>query len=261
MTGIPRYYVVRESLREEIRTRFKPGEKLPPEPELMKRFDVSRITIRHALEQLRAEGLITRVQGKGTFVSHPPVHPDFRVLRSFLDDIRASGQTPSTKVIRIESVPGPPRPCELLELPPKTPLVLIEKVRLADGTPISLEVSYLPEEIARGWNKPLLEQRPIFDLIREVSSVVLSRGKFEVSAAAATPVTAKALRIKKGQPLLRVERVNYNDQERPIDYDMIYYRADRVTYTFETSRRKADPGQTTEQIPRLILSGVTRVVN
>jgi GntR family transcriptional regulator len=138
---------------------------------------------------------------------------------------------------------------------------LIEKVRLADGTPISLEVSYLPEEIARGWNKPLLEQRPIFDLIREVSSVVLSRGKFEVSAAAANPVTAKVLRIKKGEPLLRVERVNYDDQERPIDYDMIYYRADRVTYTFETSRRKADPGQTTEQIPRLILSGVTRVVN
>ena len=261
MTGIARYYIVREALRKEIREKFRPGEKLPPEPELIKRFAVSRITIRYALEQLRAEGLITRVQGKGTFVAHPSVRPDFRALRSFVQDIEASGQAPGTKVIRVESVIGPPRPCELLEVPPETTLVLVEKVRLADKEPISFEISYLPQEIAAAWNKDLIKQVPIFDLLRDRLGILISRAKYQVSGASAIPAIAKALRTKKLAPLLRVERVNYDDRNRPIDYDEMFYRADRVTYTFEAVRGNAQIDEAKDSDSRLVLSGISRIVN
>jgi len=259
MLGMPRYLVVRESLREEIQARLKPGQKLPTEPELIKRFGVSRITVRHALEQLRSEGLITRVQGKGTFAAYPTIHPDLRAVRSFTEDIKAAGQTPSTRVINIRSVPAPARAAERLAVAPETRLVLVEKVRLADDVPISFEVSYIPEQIAAGWTAKLIEQRPIFNLITEMHGIALSRGKLDVSAGAAPQRIARALRVKTGSPVLKVERVTYTDQDRAIDYDVLYLRPDRVQYTFETSRR-GQRGQAQESAVRFFVDGVKRVV-
>jgi GntR family transcriptional regulator len=241
--GPPLYYVVRETIRRDIARSMKPGDQLPTEPELMKRMDVSRITIRHALEQLRIEGLITRAQGRGTFVAFPSVRPNLGGLHSFLDDISASGQKPSTTAIRVERVLAAPDVYERLRLLPSAPLICVEKVRLANDDPVSIETSFILPEIAGRWTKRLVEQTPVFDL-HKAQGVRLSRGSVEVAAVSADAVTARHLRARKGMALLRVERIVFDHTDRPIEYDILLYRSDRVRYAFETQSdraRKASP--------------------
>jgi GntR family transcriptional regulator len=237
--GLPLYYVVREELRRDIAGK-KPGDRLPTEPELIKRMGVSRITVRYALDQLQAEGLITRVQGRGTFVAYPSVRPDLRALSSFLDDISASGQIPSTKAIGVAKVLGPSDAHSRLHIPASSHLMCIEKIRMASGDPVSFETSFILPEIASTWTKKLIEKTPIFDLLRE-RRVRLSRGTVDISAVAAGAGISEHLRIRKGGPLLRVDRVIYDTNDRPIEYDILHYRSDRVRYSFETRSEIVNP--------------------
>jgi GntR family transcriptional regulator len=236
--GLPLYYIVRETIRREIATSMKPGDQLLTEPKLMKRMGVSRITIRHALEQLRAEGLITRAQGRGTFVAFPSVRPNLRGLYSFLNDIAVSGQIPSTKAIRVERMRAPPDVYDRLGLSNSSPLICVEKIRLANDTPVSLEKSFILPEIAGRWTKRLIERNAIFE-IEKAQGVRLSRGSVEIAACCADATVAHHLRIVKGAALLRVERVVYDHANRPVEYDILLYRADRVRYGFETQSETA----------------------
>jgi GntR family transcriptional regulator len=237
--GLPLYYLVREALRRDIAVK-KPGDQLPTEPKLMKRMGVSRITVRYALEQLQAEGLITRVQGRGTFVAYPSVRPDLRGLSSFLNDISASGQIPSTKAVRVARMLGPPDAHDRLQIEPSSRLMCVEKIRMANGVPVSFEISFILPEIAGAWTKKLIEKAPIFDLLKD-HGVRLSRGTVEVAAVLSSTEMAKHLRIRKGAPLLRVDRVIYDRHDRPIEYDILHYRSDRVRYSFETHSEAVNP--------------------
>ena len=231
--GLPLYCIVRDTLRREIAETMKPGDQLPTEPELMARMSVSRITVRYALEQLQNEGFIRREQGRGTFVAFPSVRPDLSGLTSFLDDISASGQTPSTKALHVGRMLAPPRICDCLGVSPTTSLMRVEKIRLANEEPISFETSFILLEIAARWNKRQIEQRPIFDL-EKAQGVELSRGAVEITSAAASAEIAKHLRVRKGAPLLRVDRVVFDGTGRAIECDILLYRSDRVRYSFET---------------------------
>ena len=255
MQGPPLYYVVRETLRREITEFMKPGDQLPTEPELIERMRVSRITIRYALEQLQNEGLIRREQGRGTFVAFPSVRPGLSGLTSFLDDITASGQKPGTRALRVARVISPPQRYGSLRIAPTTPLIRVEKIRLANGDPISLETSFILMEIAGHWKKKHVEQKPIFDL-EKAQGIKLSRGVVEITTAAANTETAKHLHIKKSAPLLRVDRVVYDTTDRAIEYDILLYRSDRVRYSFETQSEGMDQSQFNQKAGfRLIVGG------
>lgn len=140
--GIPLYVQVRDQLRDQL-AELAPGTMIPAEQELEQRFRVSRITIRKAIHELVAEGLLSRHQGRGTFVEAPKITHELNTITSRTEQLIALGYTPRTSHLKIERVPAPKRVMQALEIPQGEELLALRRVRLTDNETISLMANYL----------------------------------------------------------------------------------------------------------------------
>lgn len=138
-----KYVKVREFIRELINDGLAVGTTIPSERELCERFGVSRMTVRQAVDALVVEGLLERVQGRGTFVAQPKVDLQLR-LTSFGDEMHRRGMTPGARVLEAERIAVPSQVAEVLELGAQDEVFCVRRVRLADGEPMSLEEQWLP---------------------------------------------------------------------------------------------------------------------
>ena len=226
---LPLYHRVRDALFEEIRT-LTPGERLPTEPELMKRFGVSRTTVREAVAELARAGLVTRKAGSGTFVAEPPIEQELNRLTGFVEDMLALNLTPEARVVTRRRTTAAARVAEKLELPPRAPVTLIERVRLANGQPVSFDVTYLPTHIGDRVMGENLELYPIFELFEDKYGIQLGEADYRIEAANASPRVAKHLGLRPNDALLLIERTTFDQAGQPIDYEVLHYRGDRVRY-------------------------------
>ncbi len=145
----PLYQQLATSLRQQIeRGRLKPGAALPPESELTRKYRVSRITARKALELIAGEGLIVRKQGKGTFVCPPKIQQDLQSLQGFAELMARRGQDQAMQVIAFERVPADPIVAQALRVPDGQNVLRIKRRHILKGSPVALAVIYLPEPLA-----------------------------------------------------------------------------------------------------------------
>jgi GntR family transcriptional regulator len=141
---LPLYHQLYELLRGEILSgRWQPGDMLPPESELIERYELSRTTVRQVLDMLVNEGLIYRQRGRGSFVAHPTVEQTLVRIISFTDDMRQRGFESGTEVIASDLVPAPSDIAQRLDIELGEELARIKRLRLADGEPMSVEESFL----------------------------------------------------------------------------------------------------------------------
>ena len=137
---LPLYHQLYEILRGSILSgHWQPGDMLPPESELIAQYEVSRTTVRQVLDMLVNEGLIYRQRGRGTFVAHPTVEQSLVRIISFTDDMRQRGCMPGTQVLFSGLVPAPAEIAEKLEIEEGAELARLDRLRLADGEPMSIE--------------------------------------------------------------------------------------------------------------------------
>src|SRR5690625_4080693 len=142
---VPLYFQVMEKLIEEINTRYEDHDKLPSERELCKKYGVSRITIRQALEKLVQEGYIYKEHGKGTFVAPKSYTQPLERLYSFTEEMKKLGKTPSTEVLSFEEIVIDERMAEMLAVEAFSEVFQIVRLRLADNELLMYESSYLPK--------------------------------------------------------------------------------------------------------------------
>ena len=129
---LPLYVQLREVLRQDIRDRgLRPGDRLPTEDDLERRYGVSRSTIRQAMGDLAAEGVVRRFQGRGTFVGTPKIQHT-PVLASFSELLRSQGYTPSHRLLESAVVPAPATVAEGLEVDDGTPCRYLQRLFFAD---------------------------------------------------------------------------------------------------------------------------------
>src|SRR6266480_6637171 len=134
---LPRYYQLKEIMRERIRTgEWKPGDLIPSERELGEKYGISRMTARQAITDLVNEGLFYREQGKGTFVSRHKITQQLIRLTGFTEDIRARGQRPGAKVLSARMVPADETTAERLRIKPGLLICRLNRLRLADEEPL-----------------------------------------------------------------------------------------------------------------------------
>ncbi|MDQ3540240.1 MAG: GntR family transcriptional regulator [Chloroflexota bacterium] len=230
LTSVLLYAQVASALRQEIGDTLKPGDSLPPEPELGKRFGVSRITVRRALDELVAEGLVIRRQGRGTFVREPQITQDLSRLTSWTTAIRQLGYEPQTVRTEITAVDAPPELQAMLQLRPNGRVVRVHRVRYASGEPICVMTNYLAEGLVPG-----LEETGLVD--DSLYATLLAHGLHPVRAddtVEARPAMvpeATALHVNVGFPVLQVTRQSYDTRGRPLDVAIVANRADRFRYT------------------------------
>jgi len=234
----PLYSRVEAVLASEIGDgALKVGDQLPTEDSLITRFEVSRITVRRAIQNLVSRGLVEIRRGKGTFVAASKITQELTELSGFVEDMRALGRRPTARVIGKEIVTADTTVARHLALTKGEHVVRIRRVRLADGVPLSFDETYLPVEIGKRIMTNNLKVEPIFTLLERKYDVPLVEAEYKLEAVAAEAEVAAALRVKQGSPIFRIERTSYSTGNRPVDYERLYYRGDLIRFVTRLARK------------------------
>lgn len=239
----PLYAQVEAALASDIGAAIlPPGSQLPAEDSLTTRFGVSRTTVRKAVENLIARGLVEILRGKGTFVTEPKITQDLTELSGFVEDMVALGRTPTARLLDKGPAPASKAVAQHLGVLPGTQIFRIERVRLADGVAMSFDETYLPLEIGEKVATHDLEIEPIFSLLEDKYDLPLIEAQYQLEAVTADEKVAQALGVEVGSPIFRIERTSYCDGGRPVDYERLYYRGDLIKFVTRLSRRpRAQP--------------------
>jgi len=213
-----------------------PGEQMPTEDGLIARFGVSRITVRRAVANLAARGLVEVRRGKGTFVAHRKITQELTELSGFVEDMQALGRHPTARVMDKRVVPATEAAARQLGLMVGASVMRIQRVRLADGVGMSFDETYLPLEIGREIVTNDLEVEPIFALLEEKYDIPLVEAEYRVAAEAEV---AAALQIEMGSPIFMIERTSYSTGGRPVDYERLHYRGDLIRFVTRLARKSS----------------------
>jgi GntR family transcriptional regulator len=225
---LPIYHQLYELLRTDIiRGEWQPGDMLPSESELIEQYGVSRITVRQALETLVNDGLIYRQRGRGTFVAHPTVAQGLSRIISFTEDMRQRGFKPGTEVLFHGLAPASAEIAQQLQVEPGEELARIERLRLADGEPMSIEQSHLVHRYCPGVLQHDYSENPLRQILEDDYGIRLVRARQVIRAISAPAKLAKKLSIPARAAMLYIERVSYSMENVPIEFLRVYHRGDR----------------------------------
>jgi GntR family transcriptional regulator len=231
---------LREALLELIRERL-PGEALPTERELCAEYGVSRATVRHVLQGLEAEQRIFRRQGKGTFVALAKIEEPLG-LTSHTEEMRARGIVPGSKLITVSRTETPIEVAAALRLGPEAEVLRIERLRLADGEPIALEVLFLNAQRFDGITASLGDNVSFYQLLHSDYGVELDSAEETIEAVVAGVREAKLLDCPPGAALLQLSRLTTDTENRPIEFVQSLYRGDRFRFKQHLERQPTPDG-------------------
>lgn len=240
-TGPPLYTQVENALAGRLGVDLHPGDRLPTEDELIKQFGVSRITVRRAIQNLVSRQLVVTKQGRGTYVATPRIIQPLTALTGFVEDMRSQGLHTRARVLRIEDRAAEPEVRTALELPLGASVTRIDRVRLAAGVPVSFDRTYLPSDLGRLIAQDDLENEPIFALLEQRHGTPLVEASYALQASTADKSIADALDIPEGSAVFRIERTSYTTGDRPVDYEVLHYRGDAITFTTRLPRAATAP--------------------
>jgi GntR family transcriptional regulator len=229
--AIPRYLWVYKSLKGKIEAEdFKVGDYLPPEPELQKTFQVSRTTVRKAVEKLAQQGFVYIKQGRGTQILDFKATQKLGFVTSFSETLREQGFAVTQSDVRVETVPAPRRVAEALGVELGASLLKIDRVTLANGSPIALMTNYLLPELASGIEKKISGMGSLYSFLESEYNIVIEAATDYISARQATDEEAAQLSITEQSPLLVVRRVTQSGGRR-IEAAILLVVADRYEYS------------------------------
>ncbi len=221
---IPLYFQVTAQLEAAIDAgELAPGDRLPNEIELAGSLGLSRPTMRRALEVLVGKGLVVRKRGHGTEVASAQVHRRVE-LTSLFDDLDAAGQHPTTEVLALDPTRVNATAAASIGVDPATPVVYVERLRLADGRPLALMHNWLPPEYA-DVSAEQLGADGLYRMLR-ARGVRPQVAKQRIAARTATHREARLLDIRRGQPVITMQRTAYDTDGRAIEFGDHVYRAD-----------------------------------
>jgi GntR family transcriptional regulator len=227
---VPVYYQVKQTIRSWlVNKEYSPGQKIPSEMDLMKRFDVSRFSIRQAISQLVQEGFLVSKRGEGTFVSDDEklIESFNAEFRGFLDDILPHESKLETMSVVMTRLPPSNLIKEKLELDDGTrEVVQIERVRFLRGRHFTHTINYLPMDIGDRVVASELYKKPLMQILEQDLGIRFSDAVQTMEASFANQDVASKLAIASGSPILFVEKIMYTQKHRPIELFQSSYRGD-----------------------------------
>lgn len=234
----PLYHQIYVLLREKIVSGdYADGSLIPSEHEIEKVFDVSRITAKRALDELAAEGLVARQRGRGTVVtfSAPVPSKSAETMDGLLENLLTIAQETHVAILEFDYVGAPPRAAEALEIEVGASVQRAIRVRHKDDTPFSYVETYVPADIGKSFDREEMENQPLLALL-ERAGVRISRSRQTITATLADGKTAPALGINVGSPLLKVTRVVFDENDKPVEFITVLYRPDLYQLNMNLSR-------------------------
>lgn len=234
---IPRYLFVYNALKKQIEAdQYKAGDRLPPEPELEKKYNVSRTTVRKAVELLAGEGFVHIKQGRGTEVLDFKTTQKLQYVTSFSETLREQGFTVSQRVLSVETVKPPGKISEMLSVSESEMVVKISRLTLANEVPIAVMTNYLFWEMVPDIKEKTRTMQSLYQLLESEYNIFIDSATDYISAANSDSKTAGLLKIKEGSPILVVRRISYRGGE-PIEFADLQIIAERYEYSVHTKER------------------------
>lgn len=221
----PQYRTIELALRARL-PGMRPGDRLPSDTDLCREFGVSRMTARNAMQRLAEDGLVQRIPGLGSFVVEAPTHRYADRLTAFTHEMRRLGHMPSSRLLAREIRPATDAEASALQLKPAEPVILVRRVRLADGLPIAIEAAVLARGTADVVMAADLETGSLHEALSR-SGLQLRRGTATITAEAATAEDARLLGVAEGEALLVERRVIVDVHGRPVETTESRYPGDR----------------------------------
>jgi GntR family transcriptional regulator len=233
---LPLYHQLRQALLGPLkRGHWKEGDPIPTEREICDTYDVSRITVRRAINDLVREGYLVSYQGKGTFVARPKIQRQLTQLRSFSEELQAVGLRAGSRLLSLRQEPAVGDVAAALQIDEGGWIWIVERLRLADDEPTILSTSHLrlsPEVVLTPAH--LHGQVSLWQTLRQ-QGVTFARSESTIQAVTGSDCESQLLEVAPGSPLLLVESIVYTDDDVPVEYSRMVSRGDRYKYTVRTA--------------------------
>lgn len=224
---------IRERILDET---FSAHDRLPSEAELTRQYGVSRVTVRQALSVLEKDGLIFKINGKGTFVSKPKTALDVTHLRGFGEAMAGLGFETFSRVLSLETKTAGESLAGKLDVSTGALVTRLERLRYLNREPISLDITYIPTWAGERIVRADLERQDLISLLENDCGVILDRAQVEIESQICDEALANALGVRVGGPILHIERRILNTEGAPVLYENLYYRGDAFRYSFNVTR-------------------------
>ena len=229
-SAMPLHVQLRDTLRQQIlEGGLLPHTQLASERELCEQHGVSRITVRQALADLLREGLIYTQVGKGTYVAMSRLEEEPHLLSSFTDDTRRRGMAASSRVLSAAIVNADDEQAGRLRIPRGAEVVRLRRLRLANGLPVAVQLTWLPHHLCPGLLGCDLVSRSLFDILRSEFKLTLLRAESSVAAALAEPEDCRLLQLSPPAAVLISDQTTCLDSEAVIEFTHSVFHGDRYT--------------------------------
>jgi GntR family transcriptional regulator len=236
-TFSPLYQQIKSLITQSLQSgEWKPGELMPSEVELAARFKVSQGTVRKAIDELSAENLVVRRQGKGTFVAtHHEERAHYRFLRLMPDE--GVPHHPESRFLEVKRIRAPAEVARLLDLKSGDAVVYIKRVQSFDGVPTILEEQWLPGQLFKGLTaERLVEYKgPMYGLFESEFGTRMIRATEKIRAVLADAGAAQHLNVAEGTPMLCAERVSFTYGDKAVELRRGLYLTTHHHYLSELS--------------------------
>ncbi len=247
---VPLHHQVYLDLRSALDSgEYKVGERLPPERELATLYGCSLITVRRALDELSRESRLQRRQGRGTFVLAPRLDVGVADSLSFTEEMQRRGLDAETRLVAARPEAASETVAAALELEAGSPTLYVERLRLAGGEPLLLEMVHLPAERFPGLLASDLEHGSLYALLNERYGTSVARAREILEPVLLPSREAKLLGVARRSLGLLVEGTAYTPDGVPVEFGRTYVRGDRTRYYVDRIVVRSGTSRAREQQP------------
>ena len=237
---VPKYYKIYEELLNEIRSgKYQENDRFPSDTELVKKFNVSRGTVREAIKLLFQQGFLIREQGKGTFVTYKKIHQDPDQLIGFTELMHRHNLKPSAKIIQKEVTVPKANTRHLMKLNDSQKAARVVRLRLGNGQPLIIERSFFNYDLFEPIFDLDLENNSIYELLHKHTNTKLGEALQKIEAISAGNEEHQLLGVGLRTPLLLIKRLIKTTEGLIFQFSEDVYRSDRINFSTRTDPYKS----------------------
>ena len=219
-----------DSLIEEI-NHMEVGEKIPSERQLCQIYNISRTTVRNAITDLEHSGLLTRIQGKGTFVQNPKrSRHNLSNYYSFTEETKKLGKVPKSVILEYHIQKAEPEIASIMGITSSDLIIQFVRLRLADNEPMLLETTFIKYEDFPEITRNLLEEMPLYEIFEYKYKRKIHQVNEKFSVTLLNSKQSSLLDVKLNNPCLKIIRSSYDEDNNIIEYTESYASGDKFNY-------------------------------
>ena len=231
---VAKYFVVKQEVAANIKSgKYDPSQPIPSERELMDIFQVSRITVRKAIDELVNDGILYRIQGKGTYIKQLENKTNLISLTSCTEDVLNHNMHPSKRLVSLEKIKPDLDLAKLLEITVEDSVFVIGRIQYADDNALNYTKTHIPEKIFPNIDRFDLGNMSLYTLMEKEYGVQITKAQRTLEAVKAKGIQAQYLGVEPGDPIIYFECTTYgivNGEEVPIEFFKCYYRTDQLKF-------------------------------